>query len=180
MSRRSGWIRRAALTVALLCGIVWALGTARAQVPPTEAPPATEAAGEAVGEAVDVAEEVAVTEAEIAEPEVPSPWSLGLVTSTIALTIGGVSSLLGIWVHRDDDRPVFNAIAMSSLVICAVCVGIAQGYLDAVGALRHEEDLARMLAMVDELALSSGDPALAEIVRSEGGAAAATSPAAEP
>ena len=106
----------------------------------------------------------------------PSPWSVGLLTSTFALTIGGVSAVLGIWVRRDKKRPIFNAIAMSTLVVSAVAVGVAQGYLDAVGALRHAEDLDRMLGMVDEIALESGDPALAELVRSERGQAAVAPP----
>jgi hypothetical protein len=142
------------MLMAVVCWLGWTLATAEAQVPPipAEAPQ------------------------ELVEPETPSPWSVGLVTSTIALVIGGVSSLLGIWVHRDEKRPTVNAMAMSALVICAVCVGIAQGYLNAVGALRHAEDLDRMLTMVDEIALESGDPALAELVRSERGPAPVAPP----
>jgi hypothetical protein len=144
------------LTLAVVCWLGWTLATAEAQVPPTSA---------------DV-----VQESDIVEPETPSPWSLGLLTSTLALTIGGVSAVLGIWVRRDEKRPIVNAIAMSALVVSAVCVGITQGYLDAVSAIRHAEDLDRMLGMVDEIALESGDPALAELVRSERGPAAVAPP----
>jgi hypothetical protein len=75
-------------------------------------------------------------------------------------------------VRRDQKRPAVNAVAMTALVVAAVSVGLAQGYLDAVGAIRHAQDLERMLTMVDEIALESGDPALAELVRSERGSAA--------
>ena len=140
--------RRSILTMAVVCWLGWMLATAEAQVPSASAD----------------------------EPETPSPWSVGLLTSTIALTIGGASSVLGIWVRRDKKRPTVNAIAMSALVISAVAVGVTQGYLDAVGAIRHAEDLDRMLAMVDEIALESGDPALADLVKSERGPAAVASP----
>jgi hypothetical protein len=148
--------RRSILTIAVVCWLGCALATAEAQVPPAAADGAQQS--------------------DIVEPATPSPWSVGLITSTIALTLGGVSSVLGIWVHRDEQRPTVNAIAMSALVVAAVSVGLTQGYLDAVGAIRHAEDLERMLAMVNEIALESGDPALAELVRSEGGPAADAPP----
>ena len=148
--------RGSLLTMAVVCWLGWTLATAEAQVPSTS---------------VDVAQE-----SDIVEPVTPSPWSIGLLTSTIALTIGGMSSVLGIWVHRDENRPTVNAIAMSALVVAAVSVGLTQGYLDAVGAIRHAEDLDRMLGMADEIALESGDPALAELVRSERGPAAVAPP----
>ena len=148
--------RRSILTMAVVCWLGGTLATAEAQVPSTPA---------------DVAQE-----SDVVEPEEPSPWSIGLLTSTTALTIGGVSAVLGIWVRRDKKRPTVNAIAMSALVISAVAVGVTQGYLDAVSAIRHAEDLDRMLAMVNEIALESGDPALAELVRSERGPAAVPPP----
>lgn len=162
MNRSSGWgsVRQAALTMALLCGLGAALTTAEAQVPPVGAPGIEAPAVEPDG-AVDVT---------AVEPETPSPWSLGLVTATIAVAIGGMSSVLGIWVHRNEDRPLSNAIAMTSLVIAASTVGIVQSYLDAQSGIAHAEELRRMLDMVDEIALESGDPALAEIVKAEGGA----------
>ena len=148
--------RRSILTMAVVCSLGWTLATAEAQVPSTTTD--------------------GVQESDIVEPETPSPWSVGLLTSTIALAIGGVSAVLGIWVHRDEERPTFNAIAMSALVVSAVAVGMTQGYLDAISAIRHAEDLDRMLGMVDEIALESGDPALAELVRSERGADVAPPP----
>jgi hypothetical protein len=144
----------------LVCGLGWALATAQAQVSPVQADPVVAApvapALEAQGEAV-------------LEPETPSPWSVGLVTSTIALAIGGLSAVLGIWVHRDQERPVVYAGAMSALIVSAVSVGMTQGFLDATGAIQHDKDLERMLSMVNEIAVASGDPVLAELVRSEGG-----------
>ena len=156
----SGSVRHAALTVALLCGVGWALATAEAQVAPVETPVAVEPT---VGE-------------EVLEPETPSPWSVGLVTSTVALAIGGLSAVLGIWVHRDQKRPTVYAGAMSALIVSAVSVGLTQGYLDATGAIQNKLDLDRMLSMVNEIAVASGDPALAELVRSESGPAPTAGP----
>ena len=130
MSRRS-WsrsVRHAALTATLVCGLGWA--AAHAQVAPIQ-PDA--------GVAVSVDPTVEQGEV-VVEPETPSPWSIGLVTSTVALAIGGLSSVLGIWVHRDQKRPLVYAGAMSALIASAVSVGLTQGYLDATSAIRHEEE----------------------------------------
>jgi hypothetical protein len=160
MSRRSWWkrVRVAALTVALACGLAFALATAQAQVAPAE---------EVLAEPAAV-EEIAEGE-EVLEPEAPSPWTMGLITSTIALSLGGISAVLGIWVDRDKSRPVVYAGAMSVLITAAVTVGLTQGYLDATGAIQQKEDLKRMMDMVNEIAVASGDPELAKLVASEGG-----------
>lgn len=102
------------------------------------------------------------------EPEPESPFTLGLITSFIALAVGGGSAVLGIWVDRDKTRPTIFAFAMSLLIIAAVTVGALQGYLDSEGAIAQRADLERMLGMVDEMAASSDDPALAELAAKSG------------
>jgi hypothetical protein len=101
--------------------------------------------------------------------ETPSPWSFGLVFSMLALFLGGFSAVLGIWVDRDKSRPITFAAAMSVLIISAISVGMIQSYLDAVGAIEDKADLDRMLTMVNEIGAQTGDPEIAELVRSEGG-----------
>ncbi len=100
---------------------------------------------------------------------VPSPWTLGLILSVSALTVGGGSAILGIWVDRDKSRPVSFAYAMSFLIGCAVVVGVAQGYLDEVGAIQQEQDMERMLDMTYEIAAASGDPELIALVEAQTG-----------
>jgi len=100
------------------------------------------------------------------EPE-PSPWSAGLLSSLIALAIGGTAAVLGIWVDRDTSRPTVFAGAMSVLIASAVFVGMVQSYLDAVGAIQARADLDRMLDMVAEISADSDDPALAALVEEE-------------
>jgi hypothetical protein len=150
----------------------WAQAPAPAAAPAEVASAAEEVPAEAPVEAAgavpaEVPAEAPVEGEEIVEPEVPSPWSAGLVTSFIALGIGGLSAVLGIWVDRDKSRPTIFAATMSVLITAAVTVSLTQGYLDAVSAIQQKADLQRMLDMVDEIAESSGDPALADLVASE-------------
>ena len=139
--------------------------------------------GEASTEAAEaVVEDEATTEAaedaapledaELAEAELvetASPWSTGLITSVTALIIGGFSAVLGIWIDRDKSRPLVFAVVMSILITTAIGVGATQSYLDAVDAIQQKEDLDRMLNMVSEIAVSSGDESLAALVKAEGG-----------
>jgi hypothetical protein len=60
---------------------------------------------------------------------------------------------------------------MTVLIVSAVGVGMFQGILDSEGAIAAKADLARMLDMVNEIALASGDPTLAALVAEEGGTA---------
>ncbi|MEL6348873.1 MAG: hypothetical protein AAFV53_37560 [Myxococcota bacterium] len=110
-------------------------------------------------------EDTAELAASLEGPE--SPWTTGLIMSTIALAIGGISAVLGIWVDRDQQRPIVFAVVMSVLIVAAVTVGMTQSYLDAVSAIEQKQDLRRMLTMVDEIAVASGDPELANIVTTE-------------
>ena len=77
--------------------------------------------------------------------------------------------MLGIWVDRDKARPVSFAYAMSFLISCAVIVGLFQGYLDALDAIQKKKDLNRMLDMVYEIAVTSGDTELIAILEKESG-----------
>jgi len=109
----------------------------------------------------------AATLAALEGPE--SPWSLGLIMSTCALAIGGISAVLGIWIDRDQQRPIAFAAVMSVLICAAVTVGMTQSYLDAVSAIEQKQDLKRMLGMVSEIAVASGNAELANIVQAESG-----------
>ena len=98
-----------------------------------------------------------------------SPWSIGLVTSMLALSLGACSAILGMWVGRDRKRPILFAFAMTVLIATAVGVGIVQSYLDAVDGVQKRADLARMMDMVQEIAIKSGDHELAALIEAEGG-----------
>jgi hypothetical protein len=111
--------------------------------------------------------DAAMADAEI--EETPSPWSGGLMMSITAMCIGGFSAVLGIWVDRDTSRPTIFAYSMSFLILCALVVGVAQGYLDEVEGIKKDQDLERMLDMTYEIAKSSGDPALIALVEESSG-----------
>jgi type II secretory pathway component PulJ len=95
-------------------------------------------------------------------------WELAS-TSVIALSIGGISALLGLWIGRDKDRPIGFALAMTALVASAVLVGIVQSILDAEKSLQKEADLARMIDTVAEIAVASGDTELAALIEAQVG-----------
>jgi hypothetical protein len=138
---------------------------------PTEAAAEGEAAAD-TGAAAEAPAEAAPEEAagpEAPEPEPESPFTAGLVISLIALGLGGLSAVLGIWVDRDKTRPAIFAGAMSVLIIAAVSVGMIQGYMDSEGAIQQRADLKRMMDMVTEIAVASGDPELIALVAEEGG-----------
>ncbi|MBL8618056.1 MAG: hypothetical protein JNM72_20760 [Deltaproteobacteria bacterium] len=102
------------------------------------------------------------------DEEEESPWSTGLMMSMFALTLGGFSAVLGIWVDRDKSRPARNAWVMSVLILLACAVGASQGYLDAVGAIQGKADLNRMLGMVVEIAKGTNDVELAKLLVDQG------------
>jgi hypothetical protein len=91
-----------------------------------------------------------------------SAWS-----SVAALSIGGISAILGLWVGRDTRRPAYFAAAMSLLVAVAVGVGIAQSVLDAEDAIQKEADLDRMVESVTEIAMATGDESLAKLIEDQ-------------
>ena len=141
----------AALVAALLFLSLAGGGLARAQDPAAPAAVPVEGA-----------------ELEPALEELPSPWTGGLITSMVALGVGGFAAILGIWVDRDKSRPIAFASVMSALIAVAIFVGGAQSYLDAEKAIQQRADLKRMLDMVAEIAVSSGDQKLADLLTSEG------------
>ena len=91
----------------------------------------------------------------------------GAWSSIAALSIGGVSAILGLWVGRDTRRPAYFAAAMSGLIGIAVAVGIAQSVLDAQDALQKEADLDRMVESVTEIAVATGDESLAKLIEEQ-------------
>ncbi|GEM_PF-5836473 len=97
------------------------------------------------------------------------PWTFGVKLSVSALLIGGVAAILGLWVGRDQRRPATFALAMSGLIGSAIGVGAVQSYLDSVDGLAKEADLERMMTMVAEIAVASGDTELAALIEAEGG-----------
>ena len=78
----------------------------------------------------------------------------GLIISLAGLGVAGFSSLLGIWLERDMDKPKKIAAALSILIILATGVGMVQALLDQESQQKMEGDLARMLATLDKIASS--------------------------
>jgi hypothetical protein len=141
----------------LLCLAVWMVGIAMA----------SSAWGpDAVAAPVETSAPAAA-EVDAVEPEPESPWTFGLISSMAALSLGGVSAVLGIWIGRDPTRPVVFAGAMTGLIVAAISVGGLQAYLDSVESIERRADLDRMLGMVEEIAAESGDPKLAEIASTQ-------------
>jgi hypothetical protein len=91
------------------------------------------------------------------------------LSSVLALSIGGISAMLGLWVGRDKTRPVSFAVAMTLLIGTAVAVGIVQSVLDAEDAIQKKADLDRMVETVTEIAMASGDTELAALIEKQTG-----------
>lgn len=97
-------------------------------------------------------------------------WDMAM-SSVLALSIGGISAVLGLWVGRDKRRPVYFAVLMTALILSAVGVGVVQSVLDAEDAIKKEQDLDRMVETVTEIAIASGDEELAKLIESQTGVA---------
>ena len=104
--------------------------------------------------------------------------SIGLIITLSGLGVAGFSSLLGMWLERDSDKPKKIAVALSILIILATGVGMIQGVLDDEDQQKMEGDLARMLATLDKIASSSdvAIPELDALVKSELNAASRSNP----
>lgn len=110
-----------------------------------------------------------------------SPWSVGLIASMLALSLGALAAVFGMWIGRDKERPAIFAVAMTALIVTAVGVGIVQSYLDAVDGVQKRADLERMMGMVRDIAIKTGDAELAALIAAEGGEPVELpEPAAEP
>lgn len=95
--------------------------------------------------------------------------SIGLIISLAGLAVAGFSSLLGMWLERDPDKPKKIAFALSILILLATGVGMVQAMIDEAEQNKMQEDLARMLATLDKIASSSdvAIPELDNLVKSE-------------
>ncbi len=102
---------------------------------------------------------------------IESPWTMGLIASMLALALGGAAAVLGLWIGRDKERPIGFALAMTVLITATIGVGIVQSYLDAEDGVQKRADLSRMMTMVKEIAINTGDLELAKLIEEEGGGA---------
>jgi hypothetical protein len=95
--------------------------------------------------------------------------SIGLIITLAGLGVAGFSSLLGVWLERDDDKPKKIAVALSTLIVLATGVGMVQAMMDEQDKEKMEGDLARMLQTLDKIASSSdiAIPELDALVKSE-------------
>src|SRR5690606_37916549 len=88
----------------------------------------------------------------------------GLIVAMTGVVVAGFSAVLGIWMERDHNKPPRYAYALSALILLATVVSVMQSYLDAKAGEKMEEDMARMLQRMDEIASTSDDPALQELI----------------
>lgn len=96
-----------------------------------------------------------------------SGLDMGLLVTMIGVVVAGFAAVLGIWMERDQNKPPRYAYALSALILLATVVSVAQSYLDSKDSEKMEEDLARMLQRMDQIAANSNDPELQELIKSE-------------
>lgn len=103
--------------------------------------------------------------------------SEGLMFTAAGLTVAALSSVLGIWLQRDEAKPPRWALMLSFLIVLASGVGMAQAWLDHKQGEKMEADMARMLAALDKLANSgAASPELSAILKTEINAQARANP----
>ena len=90
-----------------------------------------------------------------------------LLVGLSALLIGACAALLGVWLHRDKDRPVFWALALTVLISLATGVGLIETWVDHFDTEQVEEDVARMLSTLVGMADQTGDPELRVLVQEQ-------------
>ena len=96
-----------------------------------------------------------------------SGLDMGLLVTMVGVIVAGFAAVLGIWMERDPNKPPRYAYALSALILLATVVSVAQSYLDAKAGEKMEEDMARMLQRMDQIAANSNDPELQELIKSE-------------
>lgn len=93
--------------------------------------------------------------------------SLEVIVAITAVAVAGLISIVGMWVERDNARPMKFIIVLTMLILLATGVSMYQSYMDAQQADRMEQDLARMITMLDKLAAESGSPELQALIKDE-------------
>ena len=91
----------------------------------------------------------------------------GLVVTVAGLFVAGLAAVLGIWMERDREGTPIWAVLFSLLIMAAMVVEMGRAWYEELHAWKLEEDMARVLEKLDELASSGENPALAEFVNAE-------------
>jgi hypothetical protein len=92
-----------------------------------------------------------------------------LFISEVGLTLTAISAVIGIWIDRDEERPLSYSIWLTVLVVFATGVGVVQAYADYEDEERLKGDIARILQKVDKIAHEgkADVPALNETLKNE-------------
>lgn len=88
---------------------------------------------------------------------------MGLTIALAGLCVAGLASIVGIWMERDKARPIKWAAILSVLILIATIVSMVQSVLDARDAAKLEEDMARMIQRLDQIASASAGSDNAEL-----------------
>ena len=91
----------------------------------------------------------------------------GLLVTVAGLFVAGLAAVLGIWMERDREGTPVWAVLFSLLIMAAMVVEMGRAWYEELHAWKLEEDMARVLEKLDELAASGENPALAEFVNAE-------------
>ena len=89
--------------------------------------------------------------------------------SIVALTVGGLAAILGMWVGRTPAAPTRNSKLMTILIVAAVMVGCFHAYLDSEEMIAQERDLERIMETIREIAIASGDDEIARVMEQDFG-----------
>lgn len=94
---------------------------------------------------------------------------LDIILTVTSIAVAAITSVVGIWIERDPSRTKTIAYILSSLIVMASFVSIAQSYMDERAKQKMEGDLARMLVMLNQMADKAGGESseLQALIKSE-------------
>lgn len=93
----------------------------------------------------------------------------GLMISLTALVVSGLAGIIGMWVERDEDRPLKLFAALAVLCLLSTVVSMWQAIGDWDESVKQEEAMANVLQKLDTIMQKSGVdvPGINDLIKSE-------------
>jgi hypothetical protein len=94
-------------------------------------------------------------------------FGLELFVSVIGLSVACFTAVLGIWIERDRARPPYTAILLSIMILIALFVELGHAFFEEYRENALQDEMARILEQLEEIAAESGDERLSTMVRQQ-------------
>ena len=96
-------------------------------------------------------------------------YDIGIIVIFVGLIVGGLTAIIGMWIERDRRRPPTWITGLTVLIGMATLVSLYQAWEESKESEKLQNDMARMLLKLDEVAAKAGDQSgdLAEFLKTE-------------